>query len=276
MTSKDWKLTIEDRTVLLRFYFFKAWREQWKALLLLPLLAFVVALALAATVYFFPDALTGASLGAVKSGVNEIDAESRASLGPESSLLVAAVISQAPLIASLFAGLIGANTVIGMADIEVRSGAIEIVLSRGYGKRDIVLSLALIAVFLTAIATLVLVLAFYGASAVFLAHKGLAADSLWKILVLPWPCLAMGIGLGLTIQLLFPGLSRVKAGTSGNIAQLLAMLPTVAMFVVFTFSPKAAQSTFAAWCITACFLLLAVALVSVVATTTKVGRLLQR
>ncbi len=262
--------------MLLRFYLFKSWREQWKTLVLLPLCAFLVAILLAATVYFFPEALTGASLRAVESGTNGLDSDIQAKMGPEGSLLVAAVISQAPLIASLFAGLIGANAVIGIADVEVRSGALEVVLSRGYGKRVIVYSLAAVAAILSALATAVLVTGFYGASAAFLTQKGLATEVLWKVLVLPWSCLVMGIGLGLVIQLLFPSLSRVKAGTSGNIAQLLAMIPTIAIFLLFTFSSEAAQSTTTVWAITACFVLLAAALVFTVATTVKVGKLLQR
>lgn len=259
-----------------QFYFTKAAKEQWKALIVLPLVAFAVAVALAATVYYFPSALTGASLGAVENGAETLDAATRERLTPESSLLVAAVISQAPLVASLFAGLIGANGAIGMADVEVRSGAIEVVLSRGYEKRGLVLALAAVAAGLGAVSTLVLVLGFFGASAAILNHLGLSTAALWKILVLPWPCLVMGIGLGLAIQLLFPGLSRIKAGTSGNIAQLLAMLPTLAIFLLFTFSPTAATSTGALWGISAAFVVVAVVLIAAVASTVQVGKLLQR
>lgn len=257
---------------MLRFYLSKAWREQHKALFIIPVVAFVVCLVLAATVYFFPQALTSSTLHSVNTAASSLDTE----LDEQKKLLVAAIISQAPLLTALFAGLLGANLSIGMADIEVRSGAVEVVLSRGIGKTTIVRALALAATILGLLSTAVLVLAIFGASAWYLGQTAGGVGLPWKTLVLPWPCLLVGIACGLVIQLLFPKLSHLRAGTSGNIAQLLAVLPTLAIVLVYTLSSRAAASSLTVWVVALVFTLIAVVLMSAVARRLNTSKLLLR
>lgn len=258
--------------MLTYFYLDKSWREQKKPLIIVPLIAFAVAIALAATVYIFPDALTGPTLSAIRE-----EAQSAGSgADPESALIIGAIVSQAPLLAALFAALVGANISIGMTDIEVRSGALEVVLSRGYRMAGIVRSLAIVAGLLGLLSTAVIVVGLFAASWGALSQLDFSGQLPWRVLVLPWPCLAMGIACGLAIQLLLPNLSRVRAGTSGNIAQLLALLPTLIIFLLFTFSAEAASKPAVTWIVSIAFTVIALVLMFFVARSVDIAKLLKQ
>lgn len=214
--------------MLFRFYFNKSFKEQKRALFLLPIGSVILVVLSVAAVLYMPNLLTSFTSRLVESSYALIGE------GKEGALLIAALIGNGPILAAVFCGMIGANISAGMIDIEIRSGAFETILSMNHTFSRVLGTIFFTSLILGLITTAVLV--------AFISLIMICAISYYQMplevfplymLVVPFVCLLSGLAGGFSLQILLPRMAKVKAASTAGISQAAALFPTILLIIVF-------------------------------------------
>lgn len=213
--------------MLFRFYFMKALREQKKTIAILPIVSVVVLVLVITLILYAPGLLTGATYGMIKDSLDELG-------NKEGALVVATLLSQAPFFSALFCSAVGSNMSSGIVDVEVRSGAIEVALARGYTFQQVLKTMFLTSLVLGAMTATVLILtmSLLIIGGTYYYEFDLGAIFPTHIFVLSYVCLLSGVTGGFMMQTLLPRMAKIKAGSNASVGQLAAMLPIIFLVVI--------------------------------------------
>ena len=215
--------------MLFQFYFNKSFKEQKRAIFVLPIATVVVVVLSVAGVIYLPGILTSFTVHVVQSSQELIGNDK------EGSLLVAALVGNGPLFAAMFCGMIGANIAAGVMDVEIRSGALETILSRNYTFEQVLQTILLVSLALGAITTIVLVafISIIISCGILYYDMDFGLIFPFHIFIVPFVCLFCGLATGFMLHTILSRMAKVRATSVANIGQVASILPVILLILLY-------------------------------------------
>lgn len=215
--------------------FWRSVREQRRRLVITSIIIVGMLIALPLLVLYAPGLVTPQTLPRLE----KIASFSLGIHGGREALFAAALLGFGPYLITLLMSNMASSNAQGSFATEATQGSLELLFSAPYRASEIFAGIFISSLLLTFYVSIIVSVCTYGIALAFIAASSITIpwSSSYIILVFLMPlslsiCSAL---IALFISLMFPGFVKIRTGGTGNAAQILAMIPSFALFILMAF-----------------------------------------
>jgi len=227
------------RIRLVRALLWRSWREQGAILLIAPLGFALLLLGVTLLALNAPGVLTPTTRAGLEAAAHKYFSGQPGRVG----LALAGLLAEGPYLLGIFASFLGATAGQSSLGNERARGGLEAIFALPYTPEEILTGFLGASVALTLVSWLILTLASLGVAIgvlVTITRAGLHLSGSYLTLALfvPLPLALWANLISVVLAVVAPRLAQVRTGSTGNLTQLVAILPAIVVFLVAALDPQ--------------------------------------